>query len=223
MMTMKTTCSFLFVFVLGISFHFYRPVYANTCFDIYVSHSKQIIFSWLECASDTDGYLVNTTNSPIEGFPYTVPSSIVADNDVLPASSQNILLTLMWIDAYDCSTTAVARSYDGYDWEGIPPTPLHPSCVNVTAPNSGEVNRACSIPTKSHVEGNYRVDATVTESISSEDAAGRLLLQATFGPTTEEVRCNYRYRCCHCCGGSVAHRADVVATHTSSCSFTPTH
>lgn len=153
------------------------------CLNFSVSYDAPA-FSWKHCGTHSQGYLEEQNDSPIVGFPYTVPSSDTTDRDTLPMSSENILLTLSWIDAEDCSKTPVSRSYDGYDWEGIPPLPLHPNCTNSTAKRE---ERECSIYTRPYKVGNYRVDATVSESISAVEAASRFLLQASFGPTIDEV------------------------------------
>lgn len=34
----------------------------------------------------------------------------------------------MKISKVDCSASPVARSYGGYQWEGVMPRPLHPDC-----------------------------------------------------------------------------------------------
>lgn len=88
----------------------------GSCFNFHISYSS---FSWKECPTDSEAYLANKKDSPIAGYPYTIPSSYAKnDSIVLPASSEGLLLNLVWITP-DCSLTAVSRSYDGYDWEGM--------------------------------------------------------------------------------------------------------
>eukprot|EP00603_Paraphysomonas_imperforata_P004238 CAMPEP_0114421664 /NCGR_PEP_ID=MMETSP0103-20121206/5199_1 /TAXON_ID=37642 ORGANISM="Paraphysomonas imperforata, Strain PA2" /NCGR_SAMPLE_ID=MMETSP0103 /ASSEMBLY_ACC=CAM_ASM_000201 /LENGTH=2411 /DNA_ID=CAMNT_0001590201 /DNA_START=27 /DNA_END=7262 /DNA_ORIENTATION=+ len=161
------------------------PVAAgNTCINFTVYYETE--FTWQNCPAESDGYLEDQVDSPLAGFPYTVPSSAVTDEAVLPASDENLLLTLSWIDAADCSLTPVSRSYEGFDWEGIPPISLQPNCTNVTS-SSNQIVRECTILTRSTDEGVYRVDATISDNVSAADLAGRFLLQTTFGPTTEEI------------------------------------
>ena len=75
-------------------------------------------FLWVNCSVGSGGYLSITENYPVKGFPYSLPPSNYTDLAVLPLSSKNVLLTLVWIASSGCSMTAVARSYGGYEWEG---------------------------------------------------------------------------------------------------------
>lgn len=59
-----------------------------------------------------------------DGYPMTVR---YGQATALPRSSPNQLMVLDYI-TQECKATTVARSYDGYGWEGVMPTPLQPSC-----------------------------------------------------------------------------------------------
>ena len=102
----------------------------------------------------------------------------------LPASSQNVLLILhLASTGSDAVRTAVARSYAGYGWESVLPSPLQPNC---SLGASGYVG--CTIfadPSTSysitrHVRGGAR-------TVTAAQAAARFLQQSTFGPNLAQV------------------------------------
>jgi hypothetical protein len=76
-----------------------------------------------------------------------------------------------------CIAQPIARSYHGYEWEGLPPHPVQPICDHTS----------CSIDVRgagAGDSGGYWVEATVqsAEQIPTEaENAARLLLQGTFG------------------------------------------
>ena len=111
-----------------------------------------------------------------------------ADSAILPHSSPNLLLRMSHITA-DCAATVVARSYAGYAWEGVPPTPLHPNCTEdvcmLGVASASEVGASNNTAVKL-----FRIDAiarAVRDAPTETKAVGRLLLQGTFGTTNSEL------------------------------------
>ena len=101
----------------------------------------------------------------------------------LPRSSPNQLMVLDYI-THECKATTVARSYDGYGWEGVLPTPLNPSCDKSTG--------ACTIDIRPEEAGQYRVD--MYDRTSTKDGkptalqyALRLLAHGTFGSNMNQI------------------------------------
>ena len=132
--------------------------------------------TWEECPNGTAGHLSPTAQAaqPV-GFPITPELGAAS---ALPNSSPGLLLTLRRIST-DCTTAkAVARSYGGHAWEGLLPVPLQPSCT--------EGPTQCTIGAS--IWDGYRIDAVEWETPPTEaDAAARLLLQGTFGPTVDSI------------------------------------
>ena len=84
------------------------------------------------CDNGTNGHLSPAAAGAMRRpFPIAVPTPAAAIATTLPPSSvdgPSGRLTL-WRISLDCGTVAaVARSYNGHPWEGVPPTPLHPEC-----------------------------------------------------------------------------------------------
>ena len=144
------------------------------------------------CAADAANPLVCDPNAPSStwhwsscgptptsqpaGFPYAVPEG----TPVLPRSTQTQLLTLRRFSATDCSAVVVARSYGGRAWEAVNPAPLQPTCT---------AQGDCSIEVCPNQAGTYRVDAIeVSEVPTAEEAAARVLIQTTFGPTKSDLQ-----------------------------------
>lgn len=137
-------------------------------------------FLWAEeCLETTDAFLGNTSTA-VEGFPLSIAPYPKIEVALLPPSVTNVLLTLQWIAASVCSVKSVARSYGGFEWEGIGPFAVHPNC-------SSSGSSGCSILSRPNADGTYRVVAARAEPVSKAVAAARLLLQGTFGPTRDEV------------------------------------
>jgi len=77
-------------------------------------------FLWAACAENTGAYLSNSTlsDAAVDGYPVSLAPFPKVEEAQLPASEPNLLLTLQWVRAGDCSVLSVARSYGGLEWEG---------------------------------------------------------------------------------------------------------
>ena len=67
---------------------------------------------------------------------------------------------------------AVARSYEGGDWEGVVPTPLHPDC---STPSSDAALSDCTIVSGS--QKSYVVEAASAPATTADEDAARFLSQ----------------------------------------------
>ena len=80
----------------------------------------------------------------------------------------------------------VARSYDGFEWDGVQPTPLEPSCIGLASDGT----LSCTLDTTGTAFGAFRVDALVqaASDVANGDAIAisKLLQQGTFGPRKSE-------------------------------------
>eukprot|EP00040_Diaphanoeca_grandis_P028845 m.167802 g.167802 ORF g.167802 m.167802 type:complete len:2710 (-) comp31477_c0_seq1:197-8326(-) len=144
---------------------------------------------WPECSTDT----ATAGDTAIEGFPCSMPISLcnTAAPVSLPKSSENVLLMLKWVPKPDRRRAApssdgdgdddamiVARSYAGYEWEGVHPHPVHPTCEA----------SSCVVASRLSTDGHYRVDAVARpRNVTQAAAIARFLLQASFGPTRAEI------------------------------------
>ena len=119
-----------------------------------------------------------------DGYPFTVLNNTAAAP--LPSSAQHQLLRLVQISEIDCSAVVVARSYDGFEWDGVQPTPVELDCAGLASNGVP----ACTVDTTGTAFGAFRVDSL--EQAASDVANGdgiaitKLLQQGTFGPTTME-------------------------------------
>lgn len=120
-----------------------------------------------------------------DGFPVTVPA--VGQSVALPRSKTNLLLILREIP-FDCSTKpAVARSHSGYEWEGVLPTPIQPTCNDATGDCTIDIDAmvaATGTGAASDSSGNvgYRIDGYLRpsdETPTFAESTARLLLQGT--------------------------------------------
>eukprot|EP00945_MAST-04E_sp_MAST-4E-sp1_P002536 g2536.t1 len=138
--------------------------------EVYAPPTKN--FDWRDCGNATV-----PLNQPL-GYPKDVSPGLVT----LPRSGEHVILTLKRILERDCSTTSVARSYDGNVWEGTYPHPHDPKeCDTGT--------KSCTIET-SNIGVAYRIDAyslTADEVRTSNETISRLLLQATYGPSEDSI------------------------------------
>ena len=112
----------------------------------------------------------------LAGYPKWVGNSAVV---WLPSSAPSTLLTLRSVggESAGCPSRAVARSYDGNTWEGLPPNPLHPTCNRLGR---------CTVDL-STFRCPYRIDAVAHDPAGTDVLISRLLTQATFGPTRAAI------------------------------------
>ena len=103
----------------------------------------------------------------------------VSEDDPLPKSKANQLLTLRRIQPTDCKHAIVARSYSGLPWAGVMPDPLQPRCEEKTG--------VCTlVSSKSSLI--YRVDVLDRgDDLNTNQSAVRFLLQSTFGATRADI------------------------------------
>ena len=105
----------------------------------------------------------------------------------LPASASGELLVLSKISVTG-ATVAVARSYDGFAWEktqgGV--NMRHEfSAADLVCDDAD----ACETSIPTTTDGSvYRVNLYSGRTLTSRQAAARLLMQATFGPTTASLQ-----------------------------------
>eukprot|EP00808_Paulinella_micropora_P028586 g59653.t1 len=98
----------------------------------------------------------------------------------LPVSVPGRLLTLTRLaNSANELTLVVARSYDGYRWEGLFPDPINLSCNK---------NERCNVFVGPEDEGRFRVDLYEAEVLGTEPQVARLLLQASFGPSASSIQ-----------------------------------
>ena len=110
---------------------------------------------------------------------------------VLERSVSGELLTLMLVPPGGSTPIPAGRSYDGRDWESVPPLYFKFNCnVNV----NGDVNFGCSIVSglpSTNASGqnadHYEFKATIPGPLSNEQLASRMLSKATFGPTSPTI------------------------------------
>lgn len=137
-------------------------------------------------------------------FPYLVP----AGTSYLPIATEGQLLVMSKVRTEAAfEDTPVARAYERWAWEGVPPYPVQPACTKVRASHA-HMRQAAIIHQSPHPPprtqasdglhdctitsakaGALRVDminATMPEP-TAERAVARLLLQGTFGPTTKSL------------------------------------
>ena len=132
----------------------------------------QYNFDWRECGNTSV-----PTPQP-DGYPKDLPSGLA----VLPKSPANVILTLNKIFASDCLTIPVARSYDGNVWEGVYPSPHKAISCN-------SISKVCQIET-SNTNQAFRIDAyalQADELRSNNETISRFLMQATYGPSQEQI------------------------------------
>ena len=79
----------------------------------------------------------------------------------------------------------MGRSYNGYEWEGVMPSPVTFQCTNATSP----VTCTTILPNASYQLRLYNGTELGTEQLASNPAtvASRFLTQTTFGPTLGEI------------------------------------
>ena len=132
----------------------------------------QYNFDWRECGNTSV-----PTPQP-DGYPRDLPSGLA----VLPKSPANVILTLNKIFASDCLTIPVARSYDGNVWEAVYPSPHKAISCN-------SISKVCQIET-SNTNQAFRIDAyalQADELRSNNETISRFLMQATYGPSQEQI------------------------------------
>ena len=82
------------------------------------------------CDNGTNGYL-SLAAAAAQPHPFPIvlstPSTLIPT--ALPSSFAGQRLTLQRISPHCGTVVAVARSYNGHPWEGVPPAPLHPDCT----------------------------------------------------------------------------------------------
>jgi len=112
---------------------------------------------WTRCPAGTAAYLSDVDiKRQGSGFPVTLLEGVSVE---LPRSTAGQRLVLMRIGPDACDAKPVARSYGGFKWEGIQPTPLQPDCPGSSSRGDGAGNTACTIYIESGAYGTLRVDA----------------------------------------------------------------
>lgn len=214
------------------------PTTASTTTTTTATSSTTTRAFWFNCGTSTSSASARMYTSAEsiaaqpDGFPYNLPAAAWQEQAVvLPHSTANMLRTLIWIPTPEkedggsggdddgsgggagagCVAVPVARSYAGYEWEGLMPTPVHPDCIvkkggrhectiNVTGHADGvyiihTASRSNSTSTDSNNDddgddGDEEGTAATTSAIrmpTNADAASRLLVQATFGPSKASI------------------------------------
>ena len=124
-----------------------------------------------------------------DDFPYSVVPE-ASGTFQLPHSTADVLLTLLWVKADECSTALpVARSYAGYPWEGIMPVPVFPECNDSTGNCLINLDSS-ALPTQiSIVTGAFVIQMRQRQgkSVTEAEAVARLMIQGTFGVTKTEI------------------------------------
>ena len=146
--------------------------------------------------------------------PFTYPHTLQAGSVKLPPSEPGILITLSKVTTASGGTAPVARSYDGYAWEGLAaaPLPLEASgpaktftrvVIPTTVAGTDYVLELYNASLPVLLEGNAPYLDVLAASqaqgpgppppplslmdLAPQRAAARLLVQATFGPTRADL------------------------------------
>ena len=155
-----------------------------------VTDTTTTVGFWDDCSTTAAGYLSPAgIESQPDGFPYNVPASAWQGPLTLPRSAPDLLLTLLWVDAADCSALPVARSYGGYVWEGVMPEPVYPVC-DATTEICSVVGLGAKVAGKLRFQaGAFTLGTThrLGKPVTKAESVARLMVQGTFGASTSGI------------------------------------